>query len=1123
MIKIISHSEEDNSIIIKDIRFESLTEPIILQHASNGIFSDNKSLQFIYPKSLEINQGIFSNQYSSVVFPPVVVAKQGELVSISCECKAVKGRLCEHQAQVLLAIAKRDELRIFFDENYRYEQLRKAAADYGLAYETDLESLFDLKYSNKKVAITPKLHGLVAVNKESLANLKQVINKDSALKVADADQTTIVVLKQHKYYKHLVIELYEAKATKDGKIKNPLNPIVPLDKIWQTEDHEQLKFFTGVNNFQNTVDKEKSEADLIALRAVVKNPLKLTFYLHDHKKSENVTASAIIPVEVSLLSDSFKLTVTQVEQFFELSATIQINGVTYGINDLQLKLTFFLFIGQTLFLVSNLQILAVIDLLKKNDGRLLIHASKFKEFKTQFLSELEDKIKVDYKHIKLASNLQLQQQGFSIEPEKIIYLSDFGDQVMIIPVVSYGEVEIAIRTKRQVYAIDNKGKEFMVKRDQSVEDGFIALIIKQHPYFFEQLENSLHYFYLHKKHFLNDDWFLNVFDDWQSNKVAVLGFNELENNKLNPNKVKISIKILSGINWFNALINVRFGKSKASLKQLHKAVKNKSKYVQLDDGSVGILPEDWILKFASYFNAGEIENEETLQIPKIAFSAVEQLYEEEMLDGYVKEEINVYRRKLTDFEVIQQVAMPEGLNASLRFYQQQGLNWLNFLDDFNFGGCLADEMGLGKSLQIIAFILLQRQKAKHNTNLLVVPTSLVFNWKHEIEKFAPSVKIHTITNSDPDKNKTDWNQYEVVLISYGILLSAVNFLKKHEFNYIFLDESQNIKNPESQRYKAVRLLRARNRIVITGTPIENNTVDLYGQLSFACPGLLGSKQFFRDVYSIPIDRLKERRRAQELQNKIKPFVLRRTKQQVAVELPEKTEMTLYCEMQQEQRRIYDAYEKEFREFISATDNELLKKRSMYVLKGLTRLRQICDSPQLLGEDRLKGEASAKIDLLIEQLESKMTQHKILVFSQFVSMLDLIKEQLDDKGIPYVMLTGSTRNRDHVVNEFQTNDKVRIFLISLKAGGTGLNLTAADYVYLVDPWWNPAVENQAIDRVHRIGQHKNIIAVRLICAGTVEEKIMNLQESKKELAKNMISTDASFLSSLSKNDLLRLLS
>ncbi|WP_245536756.1 DEAD/DEAH box helicase [Solitalea canadensis] len=1123
MFKIISHSEENNCLLIKDVHFESLAEIIILQHASNGIFTDHKSLQYIYPKTLEINQGIFSNQYSSVVFPQVIVAKQDELLSITCECKAIKGRLCEHQTQVLLAIAKRDEFRVFFDKNYRYDQLRKAAADYGLAYETDLDSLFNLTYSNKKITITPKLQGLLAVNKESLGNLKQVIVKDSTLKVADADQTTIVILKQHKYYKHLIIGLYQANITKDGKIKNPLNPIAPLDRIWQTEDHQQLKFFTGINSFQGTIDKEKSEADIVALRAVINNPLKFTFYLHDNRKSENVTATAVLPVEVNLLSDGFKLTVTQADQFFELSANAQINGIDYGINDLQLTLTYFLFIGQTLFLVDNLQILNVIELLKKNNGRLLIHVSKFKEFKTQFLGELEDKIKVDYKHVKPATTLQLKQQGFGNEPEKIIYLSDFGDQVMIIPVVSYGEVEIAIRTKRQIYAVDSKGKEFMVKRDNAVEDGFIGLIIKQHAYFFEQLENDLHYFYLHKKHFLNEDWFLNVFDEWQSNKITVLGFNELENNKLNPNKVKISIKILSGINWFNALINVRFGKSKASLKQLHKAVKNKSKYVQLDDGSLGILPADWIAKFDAYFKAAEIADEETLQIPKVAFSTVEQLYEEEMLDGYVKEEINAYRRKLNDFDAVQQISVPEGLNATLRFYQQQGLNWLNFLDDFNFGGCLADDMGLGKSLQIIAFILLQRQKSAHNTNLLVVPTSLVFNWKHEIEKFAPSINVHTITSSDPDKNTNDWGQYEVILISYGTLLSAVNFLKKYEFNYIFLDESQNIKNPESQRYKAARLLQARNRIVITGTPIENNTVDLYGQLSFACPGLLGSKQYFRDVYSIPIDRLKERRRTQELQNKIKPFILRRTKQQVAGELPEKTTMTLYCEMQPEQRRIYDAYEKEFREFISATDNELLKNRSMYVLKGLTRLRQICDSPQLLGEDRLKGEASAKIDLLMEQIESKMTQHKILVFSQFVSMLDLIREQLDDKGIAYVMLTGSTRNRDSVVNEFKTNNNIRVFLISLKAGGTGLNLTEADYVYLVDPWWNPAVENQAIDRVHRIGQHKNIVAVRLICAGTVEEKIMNLQESKKELANNMISTDTSFLSSLSKNDLMRLLS
>jgi SNF2 family DNA or RNA helicase len=280
-----------------------------------------------------------------------------------------------------------------------------------------------------------------------------------------------------------------------------------------------------------------------------------------------------------------------------------------------------------------------------------------------------------------------------------------------------------------------------------------------------------------------------------------------------------------------------------------------------------------------------------------------------VIDDEVKNEIHTYQKKLSDFESISEVPVSPDLKGTLRPYQQQGLNWLNFLDDLNFGGCLADDMGLGKTLQIIAFILSQRNKVSHNTNLLVVPTSLIFNWQMEVQKFAPSIKVHTIYGADRIKNTEEFHNYEIILTSYGTLLPDVNFLKAYQFNYIFLDESQNIKNPDSQRYKAVRLLKARNRIVLTGTPIENNTFDLYGQLSFACPGLLGSKQYFKDIYAVPIDKFKSNKRAEELQNKIKPFILRRTKQQVAAELPEKTEMLLYCPMQDQQQKIYDAYEK----------------------------------------------------------------------------------------------------------------------------------------------------------------------------------------------------------------------
>ena len=576
------------------------------------------------------------------------------------------------------------------------------------------------------------------------------------------------------------------------------------------------------------------------------------------------------------------------------------------------------------------------------------------------------------------------------------------------------------------------------------------------------------------------------------------------------------------MNWFNALVKVRFGRKEASLKQLHKSIKNQSKFVLLDDGTTGLIPQEWLDKLAGYFGAGQIAaDDEVIQISKIKYRTISELFDAAMLDEKARQEISLYNTKLSDFDAIAPAPIPDGLQATLRPYQRQGLSWLNFLDDFGFGGCLADDMGLGKTLQIIAFILLQREKVEKNVNLLVVPTSLIHNWQEEIEKFAPSLKVHVLHGPNRAKSTTRFGDYELIITTYGTLISDVVFLKKYGFNYVFLDESQNIKNISSQRYKAARLLQARNRIAISGTPVENNTFDIYAQLSFACPGLLGSRPYFRNTHAIPIDRFKEKRAAERLQALISPFVLRRTKKEVAAELPEKTEVVLYCEMGEAQRKVYDAYEREFRDYISAEKEEEIQKNGMHVLRGITKLRQICNSPLLIKDEKLYGDASAKIEQLLEQLRSLTPNHKVLVFSQFVAMLDLIKKELSREKIKYAYLTGSTRNRPEVIHQFQEDDATRVFLISLKAGGTGLNLTAADYVFLVDPWWNPAVENQAIDRSYRIGQQKNVIAVRLICPDTVEEKIMVMQQNKAKLAGDLIVEGDGFFKSLGKAGLLGL--
>lgn len=931
----------------------------------------------------------------------------------------------------------------------------------------------------------------------------------------------IVVLRQHKYYRHLVVELYEAVTTKSGRLKNPLRILNPSEELWQTAHHLQVKFFIAISRFQHQIKESRTPADIEALLALVKNPVALPFYTHNTAVSGNVTAESLEQVTLGPVIQQLTLVVQKRPGFYMVSGQVVVNGQAHDFSNLLMKYDYFISVNNVLHLIANFHFLKVMDFFKQQRYRLLIRESEFAGFQQDVLAQIEEKISIIYTHLKPATPKQLKEQGLD-RIEKMIYLTDSDYYVMINPVVRYGDVEISVRTKKQIYAADSKGNPFTVTRDDAAEVEFTALLLKQHADFFEQADNEFTYFYLPKAVFLQEEWFLDAFDAWREAGIAVYGFNDIRDNKLNQHKVNINIIVTSGTNWFNTAIEVLFGRKKASLKKLHKAVRNKNRYVELGDGTLGILPQEWMDKLAAYFNAGEVEGE-MLVTPKINFSAVAQLYEAEMLDEAVKEELAVYDLRFSQFESIKEIAVPEALNASLRHYQWQGLNWLNFLDDFNFGGCLADDMGLGKSIQIIAFMLSQREKVQANTNLIVVPTSLLFNWQAEILKFAPSIQVHAYYGAGRNINIKRFSEYEVILTSYGTLVSDIEILRTYTFNYVFADESQHIKNTESQRYQAIRLLQSRNRIAITGTPLENNTFDLYGQLSFTCPGLLGNKQYFRDIYAIPIDRFKDSRRSKELQHKVNPFVLRRTKQQVAAELPDKTEMILYCPMGAEQRKAYDAYEKEFRDYLEGKRDEDLTITSMHVLKGITKLRQICDSPALLGEETLYGDASSKIEILMEQLEEKTGRHKILVFSQFVSMLQLVEKELKKRMIGYTCLTGSTTNREAVVNEFRENEQVRVFLISLKAGGTGLNLTEADYVYLLDPWWNPAVENQAIDRCYRIGQKKNVMAVRLICPDTVEEKMMILQAAKRDLVDDLIKTDTSPLASLNASDLLSLLS
>jgi hypothetical protein len=1105
--------------ILANFNISTLSMLDILKRSAADVDTESKDFYELNPHEISIDFALF---------PLVSVVQTKDRVILSCSCNEAKQQLCSHQARVLYNIMNRRSLRLFFDGPLREELLRATALDYGLDQERDLDIHFELIYERNEVMVQPRVKNLFPVNRQTKNEAGQVLlNKTENMLpntgLLRRDKKTVIVFSQHRFYSHLTLSLYQGEESKDGKIKNPLTLIDPADLIWKAEDAAELKFLNGILKFQNNYNAEASDSDLEALKAMAKNPLKLDVYLHDPKVSANISASSVKRIKLEVLGIDMRLSVNEKGDFYEVSGQMILNGTSHALENLKIKHHYFIQLENRLHLIDNPDFLKVLDFFKRHHDKMLIHCSKFDEFYETVLSNLEERVKINYAYLKPATKTQMEEQGFDLENELLIYLSESEDFVLLTPVMRYSNTEIPILSRKQIRAKDKYGTTFLLRRDDAAELQFVADIAKQHPFFQEQIDEGLigDCFYMHRKHFLEIEWFLNAFEAWRSKGITIMGFNKLNNNNLSQYKPDISIKVISGVDWFETAIKVVYNGEAISLKHLHKSIRNKGKFIKLDDGTLGILPDEWVEKFNSYFNAGELV-EEQLHTYKINYHSIADLYEEHLFDESVKDQLAMYRSKLSGPEHIVPVAVPEGLQAELRGYQQEGLNWLNFLDGFNFGACLADDMGLGKTIQIIAFILSQRTKGHHNTNLVVVPASLIFNWQAEVAKFAPSIKIHTVYGADRLKDIRQFDQYEIILTSYGTLLADIRFLKTYYFNYVFLDESQTIKNPDSQRYKAVRLLQSRNKVVLTGTPIENNTYDLYGQLSFACPGLLGSKQQFKELYSVPIDQFKDSKRAKELQQRVSPFILRRTKEQVAKELPDKTEMVIYCEMGAEQREVYEAAVQEIKDYIAGVAEDELAKSSMHILQGMTRLRQICNSAALLKDDKFYGNASAKMDVLLEQIENKSANHKILVFSQFVGMLDLIRVQLRDRGIAHEYLTGQTRNRQQVVNSFQDNPEVRVFLISLKAGGVGLNLTRADYVYLVDPWWNPAVENQAIDRTYRIGQDKNVVAVRLICPDTIEEKIMKLQETKKELVDDLIKTEVSIYKTLSKKDLLGLL-
>jgi superfamily II DNA or RNA helicase len=575
--------------------------------------------------------------------------------------------------------------------------------------------------------------------------------------------------------------------------------------------------------------------------------------------------------------------------------------------------------------------------------------------------------------------------------------------------------------------------------------------------------------------------------------------------------------VSSGVDWFELHAGVDFGETSAKLPALLEALRRGESMVKLDDGTYGMLPEDWLKRIGMLAGMGTRE-EGHIRFRTSQAGLLDALLAAQPEATFDKT-FALVRDELRQFQGVDAVAQPAGFVGQLRDYQRQGVGWMEFLRRFSFGGCLADDMGVGKTAQVLA-MLEDRRVSQAGPSLVVVPRSLVFNWKQEAERFTPQLRVLDYTGLN--RGAVDFSGYDLILTTYGTIRRDAVRLRDVEFDYVILDEAQAVKNAGTESAKAVRLLRGSHRLALSGTPIENHLGELWSLFEFLNPGMLGAASVFK--LASGTGRAIDEDTRKLLAYALRPFILRRTKDQVARELPAKTEQTVYCELEPEQRTLYNELRQHYRDSLLAKiEIQGLAKSKIMVLEALLRLRQAACHPGLIDVKR-SSEPSAKLEALLEQLREVLgAGHKALVFSQFTSFLKIVRDRLDSEGVVYEYLDGKTRDRQTHVERFQNDPECKLFLISLKAGGLGLNLTAAEYVFLLDPWWNPAVEAQAVDRAHRIGQTKPVFAYRLIARDTVEEKVLELQKTKRDLAAAIIGEDNSLIRDLRREDLELLLS
>lgn len=590
---------------------------------------------------------------------------------------------------------------------------------------------------------------------------------------------------------------------------------------------------------------------------------------------------------------------------------------------------------------------------------------------------------------------------------------------------------------------------------------------------------------------------------------ALLGAERLRDYKVTHVTPRLNVNLSSGIDFLEGDATMQIGDETMSINDVLNTWR-KQRYITLSDGNRALIAADYMRRLERIFDTSKKRGGK-IRISFFDLPEVEELLQER-LEGEVFER---HRKVYQGFNELRQQKLPKPkVKAKLRDYQQEGVKWIKYLYDNKLGGCLADDMGLGKTLQAITVLTTIYPKVKR-PSLIVMPRSLIFNWENEIAKFAPQLKTYTYYGTDRDQKEA--MKAQVILTTYAVVRNDIETLAKKEFHYVILDESQNIKNVSSQAAQAVHLLKTDHRLALSGTPVENNLTELYSLFRFLNPAMFGTLDNFNQRYTYPIQRENDKGILKQLRHKIFPFLLRRLKKDVLKELPDRINQTLYVEMNEKQQKLYEERRMYYKSLIDSNiKREGIQKSQFVMFQALNELRQIASIPENYSDGNIR---SPKTEQLIDSLtEAVENGHKVVVFFNFLTGIELVAERLAAMGIGYVEMTGATTNRQKVVDTFQKSPDCMVMLMTLKTGGVGLNLTAADTVFIFEPWWNKAAEEQAINRLHRIGQTQKVLAYSIIAQGTIEEKILTLQQQKAELFEGLIGSDSSSAKVLTEEDI-----